>query len=548
MNQIIPRVRRTRPPTQNVQRADTGIRARTITLKVDRVEDSISRQIDPVDYLPSALAFTVIPTPYNVPKLFEIIENNSMLRPCIDAFVTNTVGTGWEIDPLARGKKPNEGENFELTTFLEHANSDESMVTVMSKVIDDRESVGFGFLEVIRDAGRNISLLRHAPAMVTRLGSKIADPLLVEYTISRGRRLSIVKEYRQFRRYVQIVGGRQVWFKELGDTRTMNRNTGHIEGEEGFQPGAPATEILHFKLPSNELYGVPRWINQLPSVIGSRESEEVNMRYFQDNTVPPMMLTVSGGRLTSNSYRELTRALHTNNIGADRQHKIMIVEAVGDGDSLDANGTPVRLNVEKLTDARQSDALFKDYDQANRDKIRMSWRLPGIVVGASNDTNVASAQIASFIADSQVFGPARSEIDEILNKRIVNADNGLSLLSCKLTSRVPAISSPETTLKTLTALNVIGAVTPRAAQQTANKVLQLELPAYPEKGEDGYEEWMDQPIQLSLKSTAKLNESDNENKHLQANQKTDDIDGTEESGNVGYQRVENGSEAEVLTA
>ena len=290
---------------------------------------------------------------------------------------------------------------------------------------------------------------------------------------------------------------------------------------------------------------MPRWITQLPSVIGSREAEEVNMRYFQDNTVPPMMLTVSGGRLTANSFAELSRALNTEKIGVDRQNKIMLIEAVGDGDSLDSKGTPVSLKVEKLTDARQSDSLFKEYDQSNMDKIRMAWRLPAIVVGRSTDTNFANAQIAAFVADSQVFGPGRVEIDETLNKRIVNSDRGLGLKSCMLVSRVPAISSPENTVKTLTALNVMGAVTPRSAQQVANKVLQMELPEYPKKGDADYEDWMDEPIQLGLKSTSN---PDNQNQHLQAGLKTDAIKETEQSGNPGFTRPENGAEGEVITA
>lgn len=540
------RMRRTRKAERSApQQAAPDVRARTMTIKVERADDSTSRQIEFMDYEIGLVGHTLVPTPYNVGALFGFVENNSMLQPCIDAYVTNTVGTGWEVEPMTRGGTPNAGEKFELETFVAHANSEESLVAVTSHVIRDRESVGFGFMEVIRDAGGYISLFRHAPALYTRIGSKIAQEVLIEYSIARGRRTSIIKEFRRFRRYVQVVGGRMIWFKELGDPRRMNRNTGLVEGEPGFTAGADATEILHFKLPSNELYGVPRWITQLPSVIGSREAEEVNMRYFQDNTVPPMMLTVSGGRLTANSFAELSRALNTEKIGVDRQNKIMLIEAVGDGDSLDSKGTPVSLKVEKLTDARQSDSLFKEYDQSNMDKIRMAWRLPAIVVGRSTDTNFANAQIAAFVADSQVFGPGRVEIDEILNKRIVNSDRGLGLKSCMLVSRVPAISSPENTVKTLTALNVMGAVTPRSAQQVANKVLQMELPEYPKKGDADYEDWMDEPIQLGLKSTSN---SDNQNQHLQAGLKTDAIKETEQSGNPGFTRPENGAEGEVITA
>ena len=530
------RIRRTR-----LRRAagDRDVFARTTIIKVDRSDDSTSRQLDVVDeWASSPFLGAILPPPYNVLDLARIIEQSSSLRPCIEAYTVNTVQTGWEVESTVRGKEGKPAEIVELQSFIDHSNSDESLSAVMTKVIDDRESYGYGFLEGIRDAAGGIALLRHAPAIITRLCPKDEEEVLVEYTIQRGRRVTSVREFKKFRRFIQLVGGRMVYFKEWGDPRRLNRTTGVYEGREGYVAGNDATELYHFKLASNEPYGVPRWVTQLPSIIGSREAEEVNMRYFKENTVPPMLLTVSGGRLTQHSFEELTRALTSEGIGASRQNKIMLIEATGDSDSLDKNGTPVKLAVEKLTDARQSDALFAEYDRSNQAKIRMAWRLPGVVLGQGSDENYANAQVSIFMADSQVFGPARVEIEEVLNKKLVNSKDGLGLTSVRLVSRVPAISSPENTLKGLTALNVMGAVTPRSAQQVANKVLQMELPAYPEKGQDGYDDWMDRPLVLTKGASTS---------HAETQSKTAAIKDTEETGNPGFKRPENGMEGEVLT-
>jgi len=517
-----------------------GIVARSAVYKVERAETDTSQQLEYFDEFlapPMGLQGLVLATPYNVGRLFQIIDESNMLKQCIEAYVVNTVGTGWEIEPAIRGKAVNAGEEAELATFIENANTDESLKAVMSKVVHDRESVGFGFLEAIRDGAGELSLLRHAPALFTRLAPKHQREVLVEYTVSRGRRVSIIKEFIKFRRFVQLCNGKIVWFKEFGDPRRMNRTTGLFEGEPGYTSGDEATEIIHFKLPSNEAYGVPRWINQLPSILGSREAELVNLRYFKDNTVPPMMLTVSGGRLTGDSHKELTRMLTQNSIGADRQNRIMLVEAVGEGDTLDNKNTPVQLKVEKLTDSRQSDALFKEYDQANQQKVRSSFRLPPIVLGLSNETNYANAQVSAFVAESQVFGPARDDIDEQMNKTIISGKFGLAMTSARLKGRVPSINSPESVVKSLTALNVIGAVTPRSAQTVANQILQTELPAYPKPGEEGYEDWMDKPLVLTTRGV---------NTHDEQATKTDDIKQTEEEGDPGFQRPENGSEGSVL--
>lgn len=521
-------------------RAEPTVEARGTIFQVKRAEDDTSQQLEYVDEF--ALMYgtgdLILPPPYSPHKIFQIIERSNSIRPCIDAYVTNVVKPGWEVAPIRRDVKMNEGEKAELLSFVENANSQESLTAVMDKVIRDRESIGYGFLEVIRDISGELSLLRHAPAIITRLAPRHDKEVLVEYTIQRGRRVSVVKEFRKFRRFCQKVQGLTVWFKEFGDPRAMNRITGRFEHEEGYTPGQDATEIHHFKLPSNEPYGVPRWINHLPSVIGSRESEEVNMRYFEDNTVPPMFVTVAGGKLTSQSYRELTNMLTTGNIGRNRQNKIMLLEAVGTSDTMDGAATPIQLKIEKLTDARQSDSLFKNYDEANMAKVRSAWRLGGVLVGQGADANFANSQVAVALAEAQVFGPDRSELDEILNKCIVHSDPGLAMKSVSLVSRVPAITSPETTIKALTALNVMGGVTPRTAILSANTFLQAELPEYPEKGEAGYEEWMDQPIQVYLKSAATTH-----NEQAAKDQAAKDM---EAEGDISQKVPEHGKEGETL--
>ena len=529
--------------------SNEGAQIRATVFHVGRGDDSTSRQIAYNDEFLSlashAGATIVLPTPYNVGRLFQLIDQSNMLRQCIDAYVTNTVLTGWEVEPLNRGRKVDDGEVSELESFLEHANSEESLSDVMEKVVRDRESCGFGFLEVIPDAVDNVSLLRHCPALWTRLCAKDPTEVLIEYSIFRGRRVSTVKEFRRFRRFVQIINGQQVWFKEFGDPRRMDYSNGAFEGQGGFDPRRAATSIIHFKNPSNDSYGVPRWINQLPSIIGSREAEEVNMRYFQDNTVPPMLLLVGNGRLTTQSYRELTRALNDDGVGKDRQNKIMLLEAVGEGDSLDGKSSAIELKVEKLTDARQSDGLFRAYDEANMGKVRSSFRLPPITVGMSQDVNFATASTSAFVAESQVFGPERTKIDGTLNKLLVNGKVGMRMGTVKLVSRIPAITSPEMLIKTLTALNVMGAVTPRQAQKAANKVLQVELEAYPEKGQEGYADWMDQPLVITAQEQAlKQQEAAAEiaKTHEEQAKKDEELKQTEQTGNVAKKQPKNGAQ------
>lgn len=461
-----------------------------------------SRQMDDRDPFHNGAdlaGFVYISPPYEPRYLAQLRTHSSIIPQCIDAYVTNIAGCGYEVTPVDEKRKTLAAETAELRSFIANANSEQSLSSVMALVVDDYETYGYGFMEVIRDRKGRVSFLRHIRAHTVRLGTLSEKTIPVTFTIRRGGRNTDVVEHRRFRRYIQIINGETRYFREFGDHRQMD----YIDGQysQSVSLDRQATEIIHFRQNSTDPYGIPRWIAQLPNILGTREAEECNYRYFEDNTIPPMMVTVSGGRLTNQSFRNLNNVLSGAGLGKERQHKAVLLEAIADGDSLDAKGT-VNIRVDKLADTRQGDGLFKGYDDGNQAKMLSCFRLPPIVVGMSQDHNFATANVSQFLAEMQVFKPARARFDEQLNKKLINGPFGLGLGTVQLTSMVPTITNSEGLIKSLTALNVMGAITPRIANEAANKLLQIDISAYPQPGEDGYEEWMDKPIVFVTRGTA----------------------------------------------
>ena len=516
---------------QHVKRVRrTQVSARVTSFGTNVRREDASRQIDKDDQFSAIAGETPINPPYNPAFLAMCVERSNMLKQCIAAMVVNVTAGGQEAVPVKTKVVPDEAEKEILESFVDSCNSEESLSTMLAKAEDDYETYGYAFIEVIRNRRGRLSLLRYLPSASCRLLPKDTEnPQLVTYDIARGPGVTRVSEYRSFRRYVQIVGGVYRFFKEFGDQRDMDMTTGQF-GK--VTRNNMATELIHLRQHSADPYGTPRWINQLPSVLGSRESEECNLRYFEDNTVPPMILSVSGGRLTKQSYSEMRNLLEQQGVGKERQHKILLIEAVPEKEGLDDKGT-VQIRIDKLTDSRQSDGLFKEYDEGNQAKVRSSFRLPPVAVGLSQDVTFATARVSAFIAESQVYRPARDAIDEILNKKLINGEQGLNLKTVKLQSRVPSITDAENLIKSLTALNTMGAITPRMANETASRVLQIELPSYPEKGTEGWEEWMDKPI-LFVTRGVKSQEGQ-EGKDAETKQR-------EKDGDVGMKKPENGDE------
>jgi PBSX family phage portal protein len=266
----------------------------------------------------------------------------------------------------------------------------------------DIEVLGNGYWEVLRNGFNEVCQFNYIPALSIRLMA--LDEQVTEVEIER--RVSMlssetIKVRKRYRRYVQVSPGSGdlnilVYFKEFGDPRVLSSKSGKyyatrelMEAQDDEKGVAPATEILAFKISSpRSPYGVPRWIGTLLSVLGTRQSEEVNFLYFENRSVPPMAILVSGGRLNDKTVTRLQDYIQNNIRGKANFHKIMILEAESSDSNMQA-GVMGRMKIEikPLTEAQQSDALFQSYDERNADKVGQSFRLPRILRGDVRDFN-----------------------------------------------------------------------------------------------------------------------------------------------------------------
>lgn len=369
------------------QAAEPTVRALSRRSLVQR--NDISRQSEDTIGIQDSLAEHILPTPYDLKSIAKWYEQSNILKQCVDVMVTNIAKQGYRAIKLHKEVEIDPEEKKLLESFIKSPNVDESYVGLNSKAVADYEKYGFAFIEVIRDARKRPALLRHARAYKIRIMGKSGPAVPVITSVLRGGRRSNVTEMKKFRKYVQQNGVRLVYFKEFGDPRIMDYETGRYQSSDYKVPkDKVATELLHHRQYSEDSYGLPRWISQLPSVLGSREAEEVNLRYFEDNTVPPMLLSVAGGRLTRQSFDDLNKLLKSHGLGKDRQNQILLIEAIPESSGLDDKGT-VRLQVDKLADVRPNDGLFKEYDDANISKVRSSFRIPPVMVGMSQDVTFA---------------------------------------------------------------------------------------------------------------------------------------------------------------
>lgn len=484
------------------------------------------------------IAGALVP-PYDPEALCLLFEHSNALRQNVDAYATNIDGFGHRFDPAIdfdaddadrrvgecvylerlaaqeRGDLPVDAEveptpeeitarrrslvqlarteRARLTSFFESCSFDHSFVELRRRTRQDLEVTGNAYWEVLRNAKGEVARLVYVPSYTVRLLPLDPQPVDVEESVRISPvTLERVATRQRMRRFLQIQYAQRTYFKAFGDSRVVSRTNGEvfasIEELKSARPDdAPATEILHFAIASpRSPYGIPRWVGALIAVLGSRQMEEVNYLYFENKSVPPLALLVSGGKLSEASVPRIERFIEENLKGKNNFHKVLILEAEGAASTNDAARAKIELR--PLTEAQQHDALFQQYDERNMDKVGGAFRLPRLLRGDSRDFNRAVADAQLRFAEDQVFQPERDEFDFVINRKLL-ADMGIRFW--RFRSQTPVTRDPERMTDMVEKLVRVGVLTPEEGRVLASDIFNRE---FAKLGAD----WTKRPITLTL--------------------------------------------------
>lgn len=423
--------------------------------------------------------FRIQTPPVNLAVLMRMPNDNSILRQCIEAMVINTEGHGHRLEYIGpEGEEKSDAalvEKEAIEDFLDSLHPELSLTEIRKRVRWDIETMGFGFIEVIRDKTGLPTGISHVPAHTMRVTN--VDMELVEVPVE-GKRFGkpAAKTKRRFRRYVQLIGTEKVWFKEYGDPRLIDPRTGKApDAKNGpMSHEDSATEIVMLKqYVPGQLYGTPRWLNNLVAIQGSRQAELTNLDYFKENAIPALAVLVSGGFLHDETMRAIEEHV-TAARGRAAQNRVLVLEVQGDEKAASKDGAipQPRVDVKPLAGERPQDGMFLAYDKAQTDKVRSSFRLPPIFTGHAQDYSHASAKSSYEVAEGQVFGPERGTQDEFVNRSLLRP---YGVQFWEVRSNPPRISDPEEIIKAVEAFEAVGALTPNVAIGLANEQFGLDI-------------------------------------------------------------------------
>lgn len=434
------------PP--NVHFIQKAIRGDTYTVLADSALEPEDEFTD-LYWSQSSSQNVILTPPYEPKRLHRLSSQNNVLNQCIEAMEVNIDGTGYDFVP-AEGLDAsaiNEAEKKLVTSFFNEPIPGKTFLQIRRRLRRDMESTGYGFLEVLRNVKGDVVGFRNIDSHAIRF-VKLDAPVMVAKTITRGGTDIEIKMLDRERRFVQNVQSSSYglhYYREFGTTRHCSRITGEWESETNvIDQNNRATELIVFNVNPDVMspYGIPRWINQLPSVLGSRKAEEDNLEFLDSGGMPPAIIFVQGGVLAGTAADQLNHYL-TGQL--KNRNRAVVVEVQSSSGTLDATGS-VQVKVERFGSERANDALYQSFDKNAEEHVRIGFRLPPLFIGRSNDYSFATAVVSYMVAEAQVFQPEREEFDSIINKTLLKA---LGIKTVVLKSRPVSLKTIENKIQAL---------------------------------------------------------------------------------------------------
>lgn len=363
-----------------------------------------SRALPPVDeFKPLYDTGNVIPPLYDPDQLSYFLEVSTEHYRAVKAKARDVVGGGWRI--RAAGATEGDPEHKErLLNFFLHPNESQTFQELFEAIMTDYEALGNAYIEVVRhptltnDLGVNLPYkLYHLPARFMRIHSSLTM-------------------------YVQKRGMKVRYFKEFGDLRIINCETGEEAGPE-LDPRLRATEVIHLKNyhVRSDPYGLPDFIPALGAIVGNIAARDYNLAFFSSYAVPAYAII-----LKNVEYDDETRALieefftHTFR-GPDNAHKTLILQLPpgrqGEPEP-DIEFHPLQRDVR--------DASFKEYRISNRDEVYRAHGVPPMIGGIVETGNIgAGTGLAQMlIYKNSVIIPRQNMLMSRINGLLVNGPQG----------------------------------------------------------------------------------------------------------------------------
>jgi len=295
-----------------------------------------------------------------------------------------------------------EAQKAAVISLLDAGLPEYPLVQTLQELWLDVESTGNGYLELTRNGmgeldgiypvkSATIEIVAGGDGYMQRRDGKAR--FFAKYTGEGGQAVALRAQKTSFTRPGMQGVPREILSVPLewGDTTTLMRSYNQAarrlmdNPEEGDTAVTPVNEIMMFKKPTplDTPYGEPDIVAAVYDALGSESAALFNLNYFENATVPRLVIIVEGGQM-SDKVEEQIRSWVSEQSSPDVLNQVLLIE------NPDAS-TKIRLEPLGVKELR--DAGFLEYREHCAAHIMAANRTPASIIGyAASDARSASVE------------------------------------------------------------------------------------------------------------------------------------------------------------
>jgi len=443
----------------------------TIELSVEGIggENALSKA-DTSTQLPSrrvrSLSVGVKP-PYNPHRLASYLEKNETHAVAVRKKSRWEVGYGFDLVPAqgldvddADDRQREVAESFwrgRDSEWLTGPNQPAEPTTpeeVKELARQDYHGEGWLALEVLTDnEGRPVGLA-HVPAPTVRVRRPQS-----RYDQARhpetGRFVDGDDAHLASRGYVQKRDGKRRYFGEFGDRYRgvdvdivggegdeppqvrytmpsegadeqpifVDRETGDVAtGSAANLENEPANELIFIRnpFPTEQDYGIPDWVSAIRTMGADEAAKDYNHDFFQNDTIPRLVIKVTGGELSEASREDLRQMLDGLR---EESHRAVVLETERFQQTLDED---VEIEIKPIGQGISEEMDFRQFREKNEHEIAKVHEVPPILIGVTDTSNRSNSQEQVRDFATNVVQPEQHKFAERLYQTIHQVGLGIT--------------------------------------------------------------------------------------------------------------------------
>ena len=355
--------------------------------------------------------------PLDLAQLAAFYNESTWHRNAVRVKARDLVGHSWTLEPeFAEDAEPAGApvEKEQLDTFFWNGGVDgfaqveriddpvplySSLSEVLEKVLIDLDTIGNGYLAVIRDDRAS-----GAPTWFAHV---------------QGARMRLHKDRVRCR----WEGDRERhWFKRFGLEVDVHVKDGRVHSLGSLAVTDRAPELIHFSTytPTDDYYGLPNVTPAIGGMVMDLLARDFNIKFFGNNAIPQYAVILEGleGGLSEETENTIKEFFSTANA---RPHSTLALSSPSS-----PTGEKGTIRFEKLA-VEIKEGHFRLLREDARNEVLVAHAVPGYRLGLAITGQLGGSNIteADEIYKAEEIDPRREMLEERINRLIIRQGFGI---------------------------------------------------------------------------------------------------------------------------